>query len=75
MDLLTVRYFQLIGRDTDRLYELNSGPEHSGLDSAELRNRTTLLDAYGKALKESVHLVFNTELRARSYVRTDSPSS
>jgi hypothetical protein len=66
MDLLTVRYFQLIGRDTDGLYGANKGDEHSGLEVSELRAPKTLLNTYRAALSDAVRLVFDGELRARS---------
>ena len=72
MDLLTVRYFQLIERDTDRIYEVNNGELHSGLDIPQLRDSETLLATYATALKESVRLVFNEDLHARSS-SSDSP--
>lgn len=53
-DLLTVRYMQLVGRATTRLYELNAKGyghmEHSGLTAAELADCTKVLRAYRQAL-------------------------
>lgn len=45
-DLLTVRYFQLIGEADDTYVEENSGPLHSGLTAAELKDFKTIQDAY-----------------------------
>lgn len=70
MDLLTVRYFQLIDRTSVRLYERNSngykGREHSGLTVQDLSTPASVLDAYQTALSEAVRCVFEHPLRARS---------
>jgi hypothetical protein len=67
MDLLTVRYFQLIDKDTEKLYEDNEGSDHSGLTKSQMKNdRKLLLVTYRKALKEAVRLIFDEELRSRS---------
>jgi hypothetical protein len=67
MDLLTVRYFQLIDRHTQKLYEDNAGPNHSGLTIGQLENdRKLLLVTYREAVKEAVRLVFDEQLRSRS---------
>lgn len=66
MDLLTVRYFQLVDRDTQKLYEDNEGEHHTGLNVQQMRNPKTLLTAYHRTLNESVRVVFEEELRARS---------
>ncbi|MEU4288085.1 hypothetical protein AB0E63_07670 [Kribbella sp. NPDC026596] len=65
-DLLTVRYFQLIDRDTDKLYEDNVGPDHSGLDIKQLRNAKTLLNKYKEVMREVIDSVFKEPLAARS---------
>ncbi|HJQ59552.1 MAG TPA: hypothetical protein VJ890_21780 [Vineibacter sp.] len=57
MDLLTVRYFQLIGLDTDALLDANAGPEHSGLTVEQLRNPKLLLDTYRAKLLEATRAV------------------
>lgn len=74
-DLLTVRYFQLTDRDTDKLYEANAGPAHSGLSPAELRRPLTLLATYREALKTAVGLVFSEPLRSRSGPHPPTPTS
>jgi hypothetical protein len=64
IDLLTVRYFQLVERDTEALYAANAGPEHSDLSVDQLRNPKQLLIKYREALKASVRAVFDGDLRA-----------
>jgi hypothetical protein len=66
MDALTVRYFQLIGRDTDKLYDANAAPQHTGLSVQEMRNPKVLLDRYRETLAATVQSMFETPLRARS---------
>src|SRR5688572_19660263 len=39
MDLLTVRYFHLIGLTTDNLLRANAGEEHTGLSVEQLTNQ------------------------------------
>jgi hypothetical protein len=58
-DLLTVRYFQLIGLATDGLLQRNSGPEHSGLTIDELKNPQLVLEAYRKRLLEATRAVLS----------------
>ena len=76
MDALTVRYFQLIGRDTDRLYEANAGPQHTGLSMKQLKqtrnNSKLLLNCYREALAAAVQGVFETPMRARSEAPGDN---
>jgi hypothetical protein len=38
LDVLTVRYFQLIGQESDKLFTSNSGPEHSRLKASALKD-------------------------------------
>jgi hypothetical protein len=59
MDLLTVRYFQVIGGATPRLLEINAGPEHSLLSAKELDNPKTLLEAYRERLLQATKAVLN----------------
>jgi len=67
MDALTVRYFQLIDQATDKLYEENEGPKHTGLSKEKMRgNPKSLLDCYREALAAAVKSVFEAPLRARS---------
>ena len=69
VDLLTIRYFQLIDRDTDQLYKDNAkgtdGQEHSGLTVDQLRQPKTLLNAYRAALKEAIEVILTESLRPR----------
>ena len=58
-DLLTVRYFQLIGLATDGLLQRNSGPEHSGLTVNELKNPQLVLNAYRERLLEATRAVLS----------------
>jgi hypothetical protein len=66
-DLLTVRYMQLIGKDTDALYEKNSlnyeGKEHSGLPESELRQANLVLDSYRSNAKELARSVLSSSFR------------
>jgi len=64
--LLTVRYFQLIGKASDTLYSVNEGEGHTRLPVEKLKNPKTVLAAYRAAMKAAVHLVFSEALRARS---------
>ncbi len=69
MDLLTVRYFHLVGRATDKLYEANERKEdasHSGLSAAQLSDPKLVLKTYHEALKKAVRSVFDEKLRERS---------
>ena len=60
MDLLTVRYFQLLKGDTDGLLKMNSGPDHSFLTTEQLKNPKTVLDAYRQRLFEATKAVLNS---------------
>ncbi len=62
MDLLTVRYFQLIKLATDELLKRNAGPEHSFLAVEELKNPQKVLDAYGARIDEATRAVLATPL-------------
>jgi hypothetical protein len=72
IDLLTVRYFQLIGLATDQLLRANATgakkvtdptPDHSGLTVDELRNPGQVLDAYRERLSEVISLVLALKLK------------
>ncbi len=52
MDLLTVRYFQVLSRPIDNLVQINAGPNHSGLSADELKQPQRVLDAYRSGLLE-----------------------
>jgi len=45
-DILSVRYFQLIGKADDTYLAANSGPLHSGLTVDQLKDFKTVQDAY-----------------------------
>lgn len=60
MDLLTVRYFQVIGGATDKLLKMNAGSDHSFLTIDELRNSTALLGAYRERLLQATKAVLNS---------------
>ena len=57
VDLLTVRYFQLLEQATPALLKDNSGPDHSGLTEFELLSPTNVLDAYRNRLDEATAAV------------------
>jgi hypothetical protein len=59
MDLLTVRYFQVIDLATDALLSANSGPEHSGLTVDELRNPKLVLDTYRACILDATRAVLD----------------
>jgi hypothetical protein len=61
-DLLTVRYFHLIGRDTVNVRRLNAGAEHSGLTAEQLNVPRTLLDKYHATLEQLVHAILSEPL-------------
>lgn len=67
-DLLTVRYMQLIGRDTERLYRINAkdykGKSHTGLEVAEMKDPRLLLNAYHDATREAVTAIMEHGFRA-----------
>jgi hypothetical protein len=67
MDLMTVRYFQLIDRETDELYRANAkgtdGKEHSGLTVDDLKRLKPLLDTYWTALEETTTRALATSFR------------
>jgi hypothetical protein len=65
MDLLTVRYFQVIDLATDSLLGANAGDEHSGLPIGELRNPTAVLAAYRTRLVEATRAVLAEPRMAR----------
>ena len=46
MDLLTVRYFHLIGLTTDNLLRANAGAEHTGLSVEQLTDQKLVLQTY-----------------------------
>jgi hypothetical protein len=62
MDLLTVRYFQVIGGASEKLRDLNAGPAHSFLKKDELKSPTRVLEAYHARLPEAAHAVLEAKL-------------
>ena len=69
MDLLTVRYFQLIGLDTPGLLEVNVGEEHTGLTADQLRNRKLVLETYRTTLLETVVAILATPVSIQGVTR------
>ena len=63
MDLLTVRYFNLIDLMTDALLNDNAGEEHSGLTVEQLRNQKLLLTTYREKLVAATRAVLRVPLR------------
>jgi hypothetical protein len=67
MDLMTVRYYQLIDRDTEEIYHANAkgtgGKEHSGLSVSELKQLKPLHDTYWNALEETIRRILLTSVR------------
>lgn len=59
MDLLSVRYFQVIGLATDALLRDNSGSEHSGLTVDHLGNPKLLLHTISRSILETTRAVLN----------------
>ena len=59
MDLLTVRYFQLINLANDALLSANAGPEHSGLTVEQLKSPKLVLDTYRARLLEATRAVLH----------------
>lgn len=66
MDLLTVRYFQVIKLDTDALLRANAGPEHSGLTVEQMRDPKRVLDSYRERLLAATEAVLDTPRIARA---------
>jgi hypothetical protein len=64
IDLLTVRYFQVIGLATDRLLQVNEGPDHSGLTAGQLKNAKLVLDTYRAGIVEANRAVLTEPLRS-----------
>jgi hypothetical protein len=63
MDLLTVRYFQLIDLANVRLLQANAGPKHSGLTVEELKNPKLVLVTYRNRLVEATSAVLTEPRR------------
>jgi hypothetical protein len=59
MDLVTVRYYQVIDLATDGLLNANAGPEHSGLTVDQLRDVKLLLDSYRARILETARAVLD----------------
>jgi hypothetical protein len=65
MDLLTVRYFQVVsdqGVTSDGLRKANEGDQHSGLSREDLKWPRTVLDKYHETLPDLVDAVANGKL-------------
>ncbi len=63
MDLLTVRYFHLIGLTTDNLLRANAGEEHTGLSVEQLTDQKLVLQTYREKLITSARAVLNGPIR------------
>jgi hypothetical protein len=63
MDLLTVRYFHLIGLTTDNLLRANAGAEHTGLSVEQLTDQKLVLQTYREKLITSARAVLNRPIR------------
>lgn len=63
MDLLTVRYFNLIDLMTDRLLKDNAGQEHTGLTVEELRDQGLVLKTYREKLIKAARAVLEGRMR------------
>ena len=83
MDLLTVRYFQLIEMDTPSLLERNAGDDHTGLTVQQLGSPPLLLETYRTSLLSLVTEILATPLsisgstwdRAKSAVPVAQPAA
>jgi hypothetical protein len=63
MDLLTVRYFTVIGLVTEQLLKDNAGDKHSGLSVEELKIPKTVLDTYHLKLHDCVQQVLQGPIK------------
>jgi len=63
MDLLTVRYFHLIGLTTENLLERNAGGEHTGLTVEQLRDQSLILKTYREKLLMGTRAVLQGPVR------------
>jgi len=63
MDLLTVRYFHLIGLTTDNLLRANAGEEHTGLSVEQLTDQKLVLKTYREKLIAGAQAVLNRPIR------------
>jgi hypothetical protein len=63
MDLLTVRYFHLIGLTTDNLLRANAGKEHTGLSVEQLTDQKLVLQTYREKLIQSAQAVLKGPIR------------
>lgn len=63
MDLLTVRYFNLIGCMTDGLLKANAGQGHSELSVEELKDQRKVLENYHKQLAASAKAVLEAPMK------------
>jgi hypothetical protein len=66
IDLLTVRYFQLVGLATPKLLTENAGDEHTGLSEKQLgeeKNRRLILQTYRDRLIKATRAVMQEPMR------------
>ena len=70
MDLLTVRYFQLVELATDELLSANAGKDHTDLSVEQLRNPKLVLETYRRKLSESAQAVLQQPMRPLAVVKS-----
>lgn len=63
MDLLTVRYFYLIGLGTEKLLKANAGEMHTGLSVEQLIDQEKVLKAYHEKLNAAAQAVLQGSIR------------
>jgi hypothetical protein len=63
MDLLTVRYFYLLGLATEELMRRNAGEEHTGLSVEQLSDQQLVLNTYRAKLKAGAQAVLQGSIR------------
>ena len=66
MDLLTVRYFYLIGLTTEKLLKDNAGDEHTGLTVEDLGKQNKVLETYHDKLRTSAQAVLQEAIRPQA---------
>jgi hypothetical protein len=65
MDLLTTRYFQLVGSPPENYLEVMEGPQHTTLSSAELASPECIFKRYRELAQQLPNLILNTQRRVR----------
>ena len=62
MDLLTTRYFQLVGSPPDSYLKVLEGPRHTTLSSAELASPERIFERYKEFAEQLPGLILSTPL-------------